>query len=411
MNKSALVLENSEGKVSRYIDWAGKGVFVVFRNDTRRVDFVENIDWLKDQKISFECLHEVSASQLMQCGVNKPFKIGMNTQLRLVDKNEKDLVVSNDVEFSEEDKKTFPLYMKYATVSHVATLVCIFTASWLINRYISQKVEPVIVQVFEQKREDIVRQQVTVNVSKRKLNKKVYLKNKSVNYAKAHSSSKLQRRSGMQVSNGISNRGALGALGGMGRQYRGSGGLNLKNIHDNSGIGYGGPAARGGADRGLIGKGLVAAGIGRGGSLQGYNGKAGHGLGGGRPGYSSINGAGMAGSAGAYFVPLREDSLVGGGLDQDQINAVVQSHIGQVLNCYEQGLQSKPGLSGRVSVNFIINGNGRVDTARIANTSVDSKKVENCIVTKLRGWKFPRPIGQVNVRVTYPFVLKRLSQS
>lgn len=412
MNKVALVLENNEGKVSRYLHWQSERICVVLRNDTGRVEFVENTDSLNEQNISFECLHDLKISQLIVQNKKQPLQIGANSHLKVVEDDGGAFAIRDDVELSPEDKKTIQLYFKYSAITHVAGVVILLAFSWIVNRYFSNPPEPVIVQVFEQKREDFTKSQATVktvNVSKNKidLNKKSYQKQKNLNFAKLKNTSKsVHRRPGLQ----ISNRGALGALGGMGRQYRGSGGLNLSAIRDNPGIGYGGPAARGGFERGLIGKGLIATGIGSGGKLQGYGGNADRGLGGGRPGYSTTNGRGMAGSSGAYYVPLSEDTLVEGGLDQDQINSVVQSHIGQIVNCYEQGLQSKPSLSGRISVNFNINGSGAVNAARIANTSVDSKKVESCIVAKLRGWKFPRPVGQVNVRVTYPFVLKRLSQ-
>ncbi len=118
----------------------------------------------------------------------------------------------------------------------------------------------------------------------------------------------------------------------------------------------------------------------------------------------------IAGSSGAYFEPLAEDSIVEGGLDRDQINAVIQQNLGEVTYCYEEGLQSHPRLAGRVAVHFVIGSRGWVTAAHVANTSLRSPRVESCIVQKLRGWKFPRPTGNVSVRVTYPFVLKRLSQ-
>jgi hypothetical protein len=101
--------------------------------------------------------------------------------------------------------------------------------------------------------------------------------------------------------------------------------------------------------------------------------------------------------------------LIEGGLDKDQIAAVINRHLGEVIYCYEKGLQVQSGLSGRVNINWVINAKGIVNGARIENSSLKSASVEACIVSHLSGWQFPKPVGGVNVKVSYPFVLKRVS--
>lgn len=110
------------------------------------------------------------------------------------------------------------------------------------------------------------------------------------------------------------------------------------------------------------------------------------------------------------MAPLTEEASVESGLDRDQIAAVVQKNMGQIIYCYEMGLQGKPNLRGRLTAHWMINGQGRVNTSQIAHSSVDDSKVENCIANKIKGWKFPKPLGGVNVDVDYPFELRRVSQ-
>ena len=101
----------------------------------------------------------------------------------------------------------------------------------------------------------------------------------------------------------------------------------------------------------------------------------------------------------------------GGGLTSEQIDAVIKRHLGQVRACYESGLQVSPGLQGRVAVSFVIAGNGRVSQSKIAHSSLRHSGVEGCINQRLRSWKFPKPLGNVNVKVlSYPFVLERLNR-
>lgn len=404
MSKTALAFKNNDGEVTRFINWSSEHICIVQREDTKRIEVIENLKELEQNNVEFTCLIDSKTSQLVSKLKTNSLKISPHIHLSVVSNSDEVTPVKTDIELSEEETRRFPLYVRYSAITHISCLMLLLATSWLIHRFTKSEVEPVVVQVFEQNREQITKPQQTVSVSKQKIKPQKYQAKlvTPTNRNKANNA-KLPRRPGVQVAN----RGALGAFGGMGKQYSGSGGLNLSATKDNPGIGYGGPAARGGFERGMIGRGLVTAGVGSGGSLQGYGGNSKYGRGGGRPGYGV---GGMAGSSAAYYVPLSEDTIVEGGLDQDQINSVVQSHLGQVVNCYEQGLQSKPNMRGRVAVYFVINPSGSVSTARVANSSVDSGRVENCIVSKLRGWKFPRPVGQVNVRVTYPFVLKRLSQ-
>jgi hypothetical protein len=85
--------------------------------------------------------------------------------------------------------------------------------------------------------------------------------------------------------------------------------------------------------------------------------------------------------------------------------------LGQIRYCYEQGLQSQPDMAGRVAIRFFIGGTGFVKTAAVYNTSLHARNVEGCITAHLKSWKFPEPRGGVVVKVTYPFVLKRVSAS
>jgi len=402
MTRESYVLENSNGQTIRFIDWHTNNLFIVYRHDLRKVEFLADIKELQDKNIEFDLISEVTKSQVAKSNVQiKPYGV-----LKLVETVAPSI---KEVEPTQEDEKKFPIFFKYSAAGYVGVLLLMFLSAYIAERFFQKPIEPVVVTVYQQEREPTP----TVNVSEHKIEKRVVTHQKVSNHTvqrkprlnviKTVQNVKVVSRPGTSVVN----RGALSVLGGMSKNATGSGGLNLKAQTNNPGIGYGGIAARGGYEKGLVGKGLIATGVGNGGSLKGYGGYGTNGKGGGRPGYGTLN---MAGSSGAYFSPLSDEALIEGGLDRDQINAVIQRNIGQVHYCYESGLQSAPNLSGRVAIKFTIDGNGIVNVANVANTSLRSSKVESCILSKLRSWRFPRPVGNVNVRVNYPFVLKRLSQ-
>jgi len=205
----------------------------------------------------------------------------------------------------------------------------------------------------------------------------------------------------------VSRMGALGVLGSL-KKSKQRGGLNLGAAQTSAGIGRGGgTAGSGGVQTSLYGKGLVAAPLGEGANIRGGGGYGTKGKGGGRAGYGKLT---MVGSAGNNSIPLGTEAIIDGGLDRDAVARVMEGNKGQVLFCYEKGLQSDPGLAGRVALRFSIGSDGHVSAASIASSSLQAKAVENCILQRLKTWQFPIPKGGMEVKISYPYMLKRKGQ-
>ncbi len=175
---------------------------------------------------------------------------------------------------------------------------------------------------------------------------------------------------------------AIGAL--MGDQIGGNfgfGGLGLR------GTGRGG----GGTGEGTIGLGTL--------------GTLGHG-GGGGPGHGYGRGAGGLHGRNARVPTNRTGTAdVRGSLSREVIRRVIRRHINEVRFCYEQQLNARPDLEGRVMVSFIISPTGAVQTASVGNSTINNAAVEGCIVQAVRRWTFPAPDGGGVVGVNYPFML------
>ena len=94
---------------------------------------------------------------------------------------------------------------------------------------------------------------------------------------------------------------------------------------------------------------------------------------------------------------------VRGSLDKEIIRRIVRQHMNEVKFCYDQELARKPTLAGRISVQFAISPVGQVITSVMQSTSMDDSRVENCVVSAVRRWEFPRPVGGGVAIVIYPF--------
>jgi hypothetical protein len=182
---------------------------------------------------------------------------------------------------------------------------------------------------------------------------------------------------------GVDAMSALGALMGdqIGENF-GFGGLGLR------GTGRGG----GGTGEGTIGLGNL--------------GTIGHGGGGGDGnGYGRAAG-GFTGRAARVPRIRTGNADVRGSLSKEVIRRVIQRHINEVRFCYEQQLNQRPDLQGRISVQFVISPTGAVQMAAISASDMGSPPVESCVATAVQRWSFPAPEGGGIVVVNYPFVLQ-----
>ncbi len=372
-----LVLEDSDGSVVRTYAWTGKPVHVVRRGDTRRLELVSTLDLFKHNRIPYEFLGDISADNLK----SKEFAVGQAGKLKLLPAIEN---VATDMAQREESPWMFRLAMWGILLlsASVATILYLQPPTNTVNE---EEMKKEVIKIVKRipPRQKVAPTSVTANQQQEV---------KPTNQPK--SIDRLKRM------------GALGALGSLSKSKQ-LGGLNLNAANTTAGPGLGGTQGSGGVQTSLYAKGLTSAALGAGGKVEGAGGYGTKGKGGGQAGYGSMT---MVGSTGAAPIGLSQEASVDTGLDRDQIAAVINRNLGQVRFCYEQGLQGSPDLNGRVAVDFTIGGNGIVKAASVGNSSLNSKIVEDCILLRLKSWKFPLPQGGVDVKVSYPFVLRRTGQ-
>jgi TonB family protein len=84
----------------------------------------------------------------------------------------------------------------------------------------------------------------------------------------------------------------------------------------------------------------------------------------------------------------------------------VKSHQREIQYCYEQELNAHPDLAGKVAVVWTIGPDGGVTDASVSETSLGADRAEDCMLAKIRRWKFPEVPGGGIVTVTFPWVFK-----
>lgn len=95
----------------------------------------------------------------------------------------------------------------------------------------------------------------------------------------------------------------------------------------------------------------------------------------------------------------------GGVLDKEAIRTVVRAHIGEIRECYNEGLAKDPELAGKLVVGFEIAADGAVGRSEITKSTLADAQVEACVAAAVKAWKFPAPQGGA-VEVAYPFAFE-----
>lgn len=198
----------------------------------------------------------------------------------------------------------------------------------------------------------------------------------------------------------------LGFLGLLGKKNltKAIGGVPTTIKDASPGAGAGGKEGSGGEYLVGLGQGVKRATVGNTG-VAGLGGIGTKGAGGGAGGYgNTLIGSGEGRSLSK--VALSQEMVLEGGLDRAVIQATIAKYLSQIRACYEEQLQANPGLAGQVTMDFVIGGQGDVTTAKVGRSTLGNSAAENCIATRMRSWVFPKPVGGVNVKVNYPFLLR-----
>lgn len=86
---------------------------------------------------------------------------------------------------------------------------------------------------------------------------------------------------------------------------------------------------------------------------------------------------------------------------------VVQSHTRALQDCYKQELRYDPNINGKIVVRFRINPDGIVTNASIISSTLNSPRMEECILNRIKRWKnFPPcdpSIGENTYRQSFTF--------
>ncbi len=125
--------------------------------------------------------------------------------------------------------------------------------------------------------------------------------------------------------------------------------------------------------------------------------------------YNKNENISLKGQGKSFFEIANVDEvLVDEGLNKNEITKTIKSHMGEIQYCYESAALYNPDLEGKLITEFTITRSGKVESVKAEESTLNSPKLEKCILGRLKVWKFTRPQKGVSVKVSYPFVFRLL---
>ena len=93
-----------------------------------------------------------------------------------------------------------------------------------------------------------------------------------------------------------------------------------------------------------------------------------------------------------------------GKLEPTQVAATVHGKQAEVDACYAEARKEKADLVGVVRVALVISALGVVTESKMHENTTGSAKLESCLVTHSKTWQFPKPAGNGEAAIIYPFI-------
>lgn len=100
---------------------------------------------------------------------------------------------------------------------------------------------------------------------------------------------------------------------------------------------------------------------------------------------------------GRGYVEIGTPTVLAGTISTSGVLHTVQAQTEVLRGCYAATLARDASIRGRMTVKFIVNQDGWVQTAASDTAHFDDPRLEVCITHELRTWTFPKPSSRIAV--------------
>ncbi len=87
-------------------------------------------------------------------------------------------------------------------------------------------------------------------------------------------------------------------------------------------------------------------------------------------------------------------------LDKKVVNKIVEDELNRLETCYINALSRNPGLKGDLVIKLSIGAHGSVNKAELVTSAADRKALGECMIRKIKAWKFDLPADAKAAAIT-----------
>jgi TonB family protein len=100
---------------------------------------------------------------------------------------------------------------------------------------------------------------------------------------------------------------------------------------------------------------------------------------------------------------VKEVQKKSGTLAPEAVRNTIMAKKDQIQVCFDGEKKKDDKLAGKVVTEFTVELDGTVSSAAVKEATLKNEAVQNCLVTFVKKLTFPKPEGESNVKVTFPF--------
>ena len=93
-------------------------------------------------------------------------------------------------------------------------------------------------------------------------------------------------------------------------------------------------------------------------------------------------------------------------IEQAEIQYNVRRYLPATRACYENRLKDIPTLAGKITLEYVVGINGKVKQVAVTNSSLHDEKVERCLVSVVKRFRFPELKDKREAVLEYPIVFE-----
>lgn len=99
-------------------------------------------------------------------------------------------------------------------------------------------------------------------------------------------------------------------------------------------------------------------------------------------------------------------TTINGSCERAIVEETISRRFNEVRFCYAKALPSKSNLTGEVAASLTIDSTGTVSEVNLGRSTVNNQTLEQCLLSRIRHWTFPKLKVGGACSVNYTFIFK-----